>query len=278
MAGNSGGKWVSRAAATGGGRTYRGQAPINWYAALVIIVLLGVLSVVYSNYEYRNPSSAATSTTLPTTRTTWYAGIDFDICGKVQPSLAADITTATATKASFYTTGNGVITISPKSASDAGKDAVLGKFVAAYKGLVLTATQLKLPIGKSPVLHKNGQSCPKGTKYAGKPSQVQVTYWSNALTSKAKPVTYQGDPSTLRFSANQLITVGFVPPGTKLPKPNGTIVTALLEATSGAAAATTTTTAPGTTTTTAPGTTTTAPATTTTAPATTKSTSSSRKK
>lgn len=272
---------MSRAAATGGGRTYRGQAPVNWYAALVIIVLLGILSVVFSNYEYRHPSSAATLTTLPTTKTTWYAGITFDVCGEVEPSLAADVTTASATKASFYTTGNGVITISPKSASDAGKNAVLGKFVAGYKGLVLTATQLELPIGKSPVLHKNGQSCPKGTKYAGKPSQVQVTYWSNALTSKVKAVTYQGDPSTLRFSANQLISVGFVPPGTKLAKPNGKIVTALLEATSGASSVTTPTTAPTTTPTTAATTPTTAATTPTTAPATsksTKSTSSTQKK
>ena len=60
MARNSAGKWVARAGATGGGRTYRGQTPVNWYAALVVIVVLGVLSVVFANYEYRNPSSAAT--------------------------------------------------------------------------------------------------------------------------------------------------------------------------------------------------------------------------
>ena len=34
MASNQTGKWVQRAATTGGGRTYRGQMPVNWYASL----------------------------------------------------------------------------------------------------------------------------------------------------------------------------------------------------------------------------------------------------
>ena len=42
MARSSTGKSVARAAATGGGTTYRGQMPVNWYAALVIIVILGI--------------------------------------------------------------------------------------------------------------------------------------------------------------------------------------------------------------------------------------------
>ena len=36
MARSSSGKSVARAAATGGGATYRGQMPVNWYAALVV--------------------------------------------------------------------------------------------------------------------------------------------------------------------------------------------------------------------------------------------------
>jgi len=249
MARNPAGKWVARAGATGGSRTYRGQKPVNWYAALVVIVILGVLSVVYANYEYRNPSGAATSTTPPNTNTTWYAAITFDICGTVQPVLASD---ASSSK-SFYTTGNGVITIHPKTTAQAGKNAVLGKFVSSYKGLTLTATQLALPAaaaakGKKAtpsVLYKNGESCPKGTPDAGKTSEVQVTYWSNAFVTKGKPTALPGDPATLKFSDNQLISVGFVPPGTKLAKPAGTIVEALLhKSVSTTAAAATTTTAP----------------------------------
>ena len=54
MARSSSGKSVARAAATGGGTTYRGQMPVNWYAALVIIVIIGVASIAW-------PSTTTTS-------------------------------------------------------------------------------------------------------------------------------------------------------------------------------------------------------------------------
>jgi hypothetical protein len=294
MARNTSGKWVARAGATGGSRTYRGQTPVNWYAALVLIVLLGVLSVVFANYEYRHPSSAATTTTKPTTKTTWFAGISFDVCGKTEPSLAADVTSATSKTKSFFTTGDGVLVVAPKSATAAGKNAVLGKFISGYSGLSLTATALALPTAKTGksgkadgttiTTYKNGETCKKGTPDAGKKGQVMVTYWSDALENSVKPATVTGDPQTLPFTDNQLITVGFVPAGTKLAK-DVSVVTALLKATTGASTSstTTTTTAPGTTTTTtAPGTTTTTttapPATTTTAPPATTTTTPKNKK
>ena len=305
---SSTGKWVARAASTGGGRTYRGQVPINWYAVLVLIVLLGVASVVVSRIDYR--SGPVVNTTPPLKGATpWYAAISFDICGTQRAPLPANLLNATTQ--SFYTTGNGIITISPKQTSDAGHNAVLGKFVSSYPGLTLTATQLHLPApttttapgsttsttapgsttstsststttstttstsspsGKkvksaSGRTYRSGEKCPSGTKDAGKTADVMVTYWKNAFAAKGKPVTVQGNPGTLLFSDDQLITVGFVPAGTRLPKPNSTIVTALFDIASGRS--TTTTTAPGSTTTTAPGstTTTTAPgSTTTTAP------------
>ena len=52
MARSSSGKSVARVAATGGGATYRGQMPVNWYAALVVIVLVGLASVAIAKYHY----------------------------------------------------------------------------------------------------------------------------------------------------------------------------------------------------------------------------------
>ena len=298
---SSTGKWVARAASTGGGRTYRGQVPINWYAVLVLIVLLGVASVVVSRIDYR--SGPVVNTTPPLKGATpWYAAITFDICGTQVAPLPTNLLNATTQ--SFYTTGNGIITVSPKQTSDAGHNAVLGKFVSSYPGLTLTATQLHLPASATTTVpgsttttapgsttttgsasgkkvkssagrtYRSGEKCPSGTKDAGKTADVMVTYWKNAFAAKGKPVTVQGNPGTLLFSDDQLITVGFVPAGTRLPKPNSTIVTALFDIASGRS--TTTTTAPGSTTTTAPGstTTTTAPGstTTTTAPGSTTTT------
>ena len=262
MARTNRGKWVARAAATGGGRTYRGQVPINWYAALIVIVVLGVLSVVFARYQYQHPASA--STVQPTTTTTWYAGFAFDVCGKELPPVAANATSSTVSTKSFYTPGKGLIVVSPKTSADTGGNAVLGKFVDGYHGMKLSSSSVTVPSGKKSTTYRNGRTCPSGTPDAGKKGQVQVAYWPSAFASKAKPTIVSGDPTNLKFSNNQLITIGFVPAGTKLPKPTGKVVTALVQAS--AALGSSTTTAPSTTTT-APSTTTTAPASSTTAPA-----------
>jgi hypothetical protein len=285
---NTAGKWVARAGATGGGRSYRGQAPVNWYAALVIIVILGILSILFAGYEYRHP--ATTPTVQPTKGTTWYAGLLFDICGTNAPSLAANAGSTTS-KQAFFTTGKGVITIAPKTTAEAGTNAVFGKFVSAYGGLTVNSSELVLPTAATPTssttttsttaktsattTYKNGETCAKGTPDAGKKADVQLTYWQNALNSKGKAIPYHDEPADLRFTQSQFITVGFVPPGTTLTK-DATVSTALLSAVTGASTSTvSTTTAPGTASTTAP--TTTVPAATTTVPTTAPTTATTAK-
>src|ERR1700722_3396778 len=83
MARSSSGKSVARAAATGGGTTYRGQMPVNWYAALIVIVVLGVASVAFARYNYAKGGPE------PTVNQTWHAGLAFDICGTTEPDLPA---------------------------------------------------------------------------------------------------------------------------------------------------------------------------------------------
>lgn len=296
---SSSGRWVARAGATGGGRTYRGHRPVNWYAALVLIVVLGLGSIVFARYEYERGKQA--DTIPPTTNTTWFAGLQIDVCGKTLSPLTENETDVT--KQSFFTTGDGVIVIRPRSTADAGPAAVLGKFVRSYPDLRLTATSLTLPASlvktksssstttttttitttttsttgsststtaaKAREAHKpttsttkpskkskkksaattpatvtyhNGESCPAGTKDAGKAGQVMLTYWQNAFAAKQTAIPYSGDPATLAFSSNQLITIGFVPSGTKLPKPGSSVVKALLAASAPPSTTTTTTT------------------------------------
>ena len=56
MARQDAGKWVARAGATGGGRTYRARVPYRWYSGLALIVVLGVFLVAYSRYERLHPA------------------------------------------------------------------------------------------------------------------------------------------------------------------------------------------------------------------------------
>lgn len=257
MASNSTGKWVTRAASTGGGRTYRGQMPINWYASLVIIVIVGLLLVGFSRYQRTHPSSQSSGP--PTTSQTWYNALGIDICGTVQPNLpASKNTSATGLAAN----GSGLIVIAPKNSSEAGGNATLGRFVSKYPGLELTNSTLRYPGQK---LMSNGETCPKGTPDAGKQGYVIVDTWPNFTSSTSTEVS--GDPTQYRFADNQMLTLAFVPATSKVKKPQASAITALINAANGT---TTTTTAPPTTPTTAPAasTTTTAPpsSTTTTAP------------
>lgn len=298
---SSTGKWVARAGATGGGRTYRGQVPVNWYAVLVLIIILGIGSVVFARYEYQNPKSTV-DTVAPTKGTEWFSAAVFDLCGTQSTLASNEIDPA---KQSFITTGDGVVQVDPKTTADAGDNAVLGKLLSGYKGLVVTSTEIKLPASalatastttapttttpttspassatsttaassgskvrtKKPKsktakastrtstaptkVFRDGQSCPAGTKDAGKKGVIEAAYWKNAFAAKGKPVT-ASDPSSIKFADDELITMGFVPRGTALPKPNGTVVTALLDASTGASTTSTTTPASSTTSTTAP--------------------------
>jgi hypothetical protein len=271
MARSSSGKSVARAAATGGGATYRGQMPVNWYAALVVIVLVGLASVAFAKYHYNQTASSVE----PAVGTTWHGALAFDICGTMQPALAASPSSSTT---GLTTTGDGVLLIAPKTAGEAGANATVGKFASGYTGLTVTNTTLKYPAAKIPE-YKNGEKCPAGTPDAGKAGVVQARWWVLTTKTGKNGQLEQTDgvttlkPANLRFLNRQLITVGFAPSNTTLPKPPGSTITALLQVLSGSQpVATTTTTAPGATSSTVATTSTTAATTTTTGASTTTTT------
>ncbi len=264
MARSNSGRSVARAAATGGGATYRGQMPVNWYAALVVIVLVGLGSVALAKYNYNRTAPAVE----PTTNTTWHTALAFDICGTMEPALPASPTGGTT---GLTSAGSGVLVVAPRSSSEAGANATLGKFASGYTGLTLTNTTVQYPKG---VLYQNAQRCGKGTPDAGKVGEVRARWWvlstqtgkngQSQLTGGLKTV----QPGDLRFVNRQVITVFFGPDNTTIPQPPSSTVKALEQTLAGNGPVATTTTAPTssstTTTTSGATTTTTVPATTTT--------------
>ncbi len=249
MARSSSGKSVARAAATGGGTTYRGQMPVNWYAALVVILLVGLGSIAWAKYHYDQTSSSVE----PTVGTTWHGALAFDICGTMQPALPASPSSGST---GLTTSGDGVLVVAPKTDSEAGDNATLGKFAEGYSGLTLTNTKLKYPATSVPQ-YTNGQKCAAGTPDAGKVGQVQARWWvlstttgKNGQLEETNGVT-SVQPADLKLLNRQLITVGFVPASATLPKPPASTVTSLLQVLSGGTAPVTTTTVAGQTTTTA---------------------------
>ncbi|HEY7946634.1 MAG TPA: hypothetical protein VID75_03095 [Acidimicrobiales bacterium] len=232
MARQDSGKWVARAAATGGGRSYRGQMPVKWYGSLLLIVLIGIASIVYSRYERQNPVAG----TPPAIGTHWYAAFALDICGTVQPNLPTNPNSTT--NPGIHTDGDGVIRIEPTSAADAGNNATLARFVDEYPKFALTPTSLTVPEEKA---RTNGQTCPPQTPDAGKKATVQIKVWPTAQPPGSVAPSTTNDPTTIKLGTDQLITVAFVPSGSAIPKPSPAAITAMLQAASTAGQTTTTT-------------------------------------
>jgi hypothetical protein len=262
MARRDTGKWVTRAASTGGGRSYRGQMPLKWYGTLFLIVLVGIVSIVYSRYEAQHPITGPE----PVTGSHWYASLAVDVCGDIQPDIPTNPNSTS--NPGIHTDGDGVIRIEPTKAADAGNNATLSRFVADYPKFALTSDSLTIPGEKA---RTNGEVCPKQTPDAGKKGKVQIKVWPSSTAPGVNHPTTTTDPSSVKLADGQLITIAFVPSGASLPKPAAATITTMLQAISQAGTTTTTTpvsgsvpvTVPPTTT---PGSATTAPTSATTAP------------
>jgi hypothetical protein len=206
---------------------------VNWYATLVLICVLGVLSVLYSRYERQHPTAASP----PTTADHWYAAIGFDECGTILPNLPINPNENASSAPGFSTTGDGIIDITPHSASETGSNATLAKFVSEYPKLVLTSSSVHYP--RTP-LYTNGERCPAKTPDAGKVGTLRLEVWPNAQHGAGSVVS---NPSAVKLTDGELIEVAFLPSHTSIPKPVAALATLLQDL---ATAATTTTTAPST--------------------------------
>jgi hypothetical protein len=235
MARGDTGKWVARAGATGGGRSYRGHMPVKWYSSLALICLLGVALVVYSRYERQHPAPAV----QPAIGAHWFQALGFDVCGTVQPNLPGNPNASVAPIPGIRTDGDGVIQVAPTTAKDAGNNATVARFVVLYPKLVLTSSTLQIP---SKPKYTNGQTCPAGTPDAGKHGQVEIKMWPNFTPPGSNNPVVVHDPGAIKLADGQLITVAFVPSGASVPKPSSII--AMLTDRRGSATSTSSTVAP----------------------------------
>ena len=267
---------VSKVGASGGGKAYKKNRPINYYGALAVIVVLGMASVILARYDYQNPV-AASAGTPPAIGTTWFSVVNFDICGVNESLLQSDptykggFTVAAADgrpvrgsvrrvgddgRAGATVAADDVIRISPVSAADAGNNATVGQFALEYPGLVASSSQLAIPlkdgVATAASTYHNGELCPKGSAYANKPGQIEYAYWRTFAQSTPTITT---NPSTIKFSNEMELTMAFVPKGVTPARPTSQQVSAMVLANT-ASAVTTTTTASSVTTTTTPSSTT----------------------
>ena len=215
------GRSVARAAASGGGKAYRGRPAVGWYMMLILIVLAGTSLVVYSRQERIHPPTQAAQG--PGLNDNWHVAISFDLCGKIQPNLDANSNLAST---GIRTFGDGLIYVQPKTVGTAkassfeGKNANLGTFVSNYPGLTLTISTIKLPHSKAYV---NGDPCspvPAGASSVQRDAltgSMTIETWSSP-TAKGKILSVAAPPF-IHLTDGMMILVGFVKPGQKLPVP-----------------------------------------------------------
>lgn len=217
MARDSFGSKVARAARTGGGRPGGPRTLNTFHIAFIVIIVIGIALVTYSRSEALNGTVA--NSTPPTTKQTWYAALDFDVCGTILPNLPANPnlyskkSPSTSPSLGFYTTGNGLITIHPLNHNQAGNNATLNKFFNNYPGLLLSQTELKLPGKKA---FKNGGKCNLKT------ASVRTEVWPSGVGSTGQLLT--NNLSTFVFQNDLEITVAFLPNGVSVPKPPSSLL------------------------------------------------------
>lgn len=196
--GRASSKKVARAASTGGGRTARGARPLGWYAAMALVVLLGVGGIVTSRADRRQEFAAGADPTPPVARKDhWHAAIGFYLCDQFAPHITDE-----RDPLGIHTHGDGVIHIHPTVRRAAGAKATLGLYADAVR-LTLTDDEIQLPGGKS---FEEGE-----TKCGDKPGIVQVRIdGEKVITENIRDI---------RYTDGQRLTVAFAPRGAELPNP-----------------------------------------------------------
>jgi hypothetical protein len=188
---------VARAASVGGGRTYRRQTPIGWYALLMLICVLGVGLIAYSRYEASQPKAAATktNTTPPTSQNLWTVGFALDVCGKVKNLPAS------TTSGPFTTNGQGLVAIEPKLASlpatASGKNAVLNALLVGA-GISLTNTNLTVapPPSATTTTTTTSPSTTTSTTTASNSSSTSTSSPSSSTSSTSTTTASSSTSST----------------------------------------------------------------------------------
>lgn len=187
---------------------------------MTVIVVGGVGLIAYSRYQAEHPASASVG---PSSTDNWQAALGVDICGTFKPNLPESSNVGSVGLRTF---GNGLIDAAPDVSSSPSKfegaKATLGLFAQDYKGFTLTSTEIRYP-GKHEKTYKDGDSCTGRLK--GK-STLVAQVWSSPTASTSSSVS---DPTKIHITNGEMITVAFVPSGTKIPEPpsKGALETAM---------------------------------------------------
>ena len=198
-------KKVNRAAATGGGRTAGKKAPVAWYSAIFVVVVLGVLGVVTASTSLNDKQAGASTTPPVANKDHWHAAYGFNLCGKWAEPLADG---PAGDQHGIHTHADGLIHTHPFDSLTSGKNATFGKLMDDTD-TSLNATSLNLK--------RKGEKFKNGDKCGKKPAKLTWYVFKNLKDKKGEKMS--GNPANWRIKDGQLITVSFNPEGFKVTQP-----------------------------------------------------------
>ena len=189
-------KKVARAASTGGGRTARGARPVVWYAAIAVVVLLGVSGIVFSRAERREELALGADPSSPVPGIDhWHNAYGFFLCDEFSAPVA-DVS------GGIHTHNDGLIHIEPLTRREGGRNSTLERFLDAA-GIEVTDTSIEVP-GRDAFVEGE-------TKCDGKDGVVQLQ------VNDDPPITT--GIATRKFVEGDVLTIAFAPEGASIPKP-----------------------------------------------------------
>ena len=191
------------------GRRPKKRGGGGWfYGAIAVIVVAGVVGIVLA----RSDSSSAGAPPQPGNPTTgapgdhWHAALDANVCGEwiAPPATFETAADNPNVRVGIHTHGDGFMHVHPFTKSEGGDNATFGKFLG-YGGWSATEDSLSLwasPAGSSTTDWTDGDTCPKGTPFAGKKGVVKHS---------VDCVEKSGNPSDLRLKDGEVLAVAFLP-------------------------------------------------------------------
>ena len=189
MATSSTNKKIQRVQQSGVTRRTGQRRPMAFGAAVVAIVVVGIVLVLLARDARINVGGDKPRAN----QDKWYEAYGFYLCDDYQPNPARP-----AEDTDISTLGNGVISIFPLSAETAGDNATFDKYFDAL-GMKVTDTSVTLPDG---TVHKAGDACGAGDKKTTK-TVLKLFVWPPQASDKTKPEVVTGDFSSVRFDQDR---------------------------------------------------------------------------
>lgn len=203
-------KKYTRARIRARGRRPKKRGGSQWFTlAMAVIVVLGIVGIVLARSGTGSadvpPQPGDPSTGAPGDH--WHAALAANVCGEWlgPPSEFETAADNQNVRVGIHTHGDGFMHIHPFTKSEGGDNATFGRFLS-YGGWEASTDSLKLWAGPASAPARtsfsNGDTCPKGTEFAGKKGVVK---WS----VDCRPKT--GDPSELKLRDQLVVAVAFLP-------------------------------------------------------------------